>query len=129
MGFKAWVVSMTCAEDVSLIQDYVAQMKGPEFDIAFINDAVVFERDNRFPAGTVAMLMTVDRADLDESIAVECGLTTFRGVVEYISGFATGRAKMVDGRAYFKVEGTRPALTSVPEKESDFFDALRAIFD
>ncbi len=43
MSFKAGVVSLTCAEDVDVIQEYLAQMKNPEFEIGYINDAVVFD--------------------------------------------------------------------------------------
>ena len=128
MGFKAWVVSMTCAEDVSLIQDYVSQMKGPEFDIAFINDAVVFERDNSFPAGTVAMLMTVDRADLDESIAVECGLTTFRGETRSIHEFETVCTDVKDGVPFHKILWTRSVVPGIHDNEEAFFDSVRAVF-
>ena len=128
MSFTAWVVSLTCAEDVNVIESYLKQMKRGDIEAAYINADVVFERDNVFPAGTVALLMTADRSDLYQSIVDDCGLTTFRGAVGYITEFETGPVEEREGRAFVEVLWTRPALPDCSDDDADPFDLLRALF-
>lgn len=84
MSFKAWIVKPKSAKDAKIIQKYISAMEG----VAFYSGAVKFTAKNfNKKAGDTCLLLTVDRADILESVQVECGYSDFAGTANRIEEF------------------------------------------
>lgn len=125
MSGKAWVVRVTNAKEVTMLENYYLM----ESDALDLNGAVRFLDDNLFENGTIAILMTSESWDFPEHLSRKTRYFAFSSQIEHIDDFEVTRvSSREDLTLRVTLKGTQP-LFEGPTHAKVVFEEVRRVLE